>query len=379
MTGTEPRADKSDTRRRFLKGTAAVAAGGAAVVAMPNVSRAQTAVLKMQGAWGAKDIFNDMALEYVDRVNKMAGNRLKIEYLIAGAVVKPFSLQDAVNDGVLDAGHHVPAYWYGKNKAASLFGTGPCYGWTASQFLAWVHRGGGKELYRELVQDVLGLNLVGFFCMPMPQQPLGWFKNPPSGPDDLKGIKYRTVGLASDVMQTMGLAVAQLPGGEILPAMERGVIDAFEFNNPTSDRRFGAQDVAKNYMMGSYHQASETFEIIFNKGKFDELPDEHKAILEYAAEAANTANLGLAFDNYSKDFEVLQKEYGVTVRRTPPSILEAQLAAWDQVAERLSEDPFFKKVLDSQKVFAQRVGRYDIVNSASYQLAYEHYFGKLDI
>lgn len=379
MTATEPRADKSDTRRRFLRGTAAVAAGGAAAVAMPNVSRAQTAVLKMQGAWGAKDIFNDMALEYVDRVNNMAGNRLKIEYLIAGAVVKPFSLQDAVNDGVLDAGHHVPAYWYGKNKAASLFGTGPYYGWSASQFLAWVHRGGGKELYRELVQDVLGLNLVGFFCMPMPQQPLGWFKNPPTSPDDLKGTKYRTVGLAADVMQAMGLAVAQLPGGEILPAMERGVIDAFEFNNPTSDRRFGAQDVAKNYMMGSYHQASETFEIIFNKSKFDELPDEHKAVLEYATEAANTSNLGLAFDSYSNDFAALQTEYGVTVRRTPPSILEAQLAAWDQVVERLSADPFFKKVLDSQRAFAQRVGRYDIVNTASQQLAYEHYFGKLDI
>lgn len=372
-------APEPTARRRFLKGTAAVAAGGAAAIAMPNVSRAQTAVLKMQGAWGAKDIFNDMAIEYVDRVNKMAGNRLKIEYLIAGAVVKPFSLQDAVNDGVLDAGHHVPAYWYGKNKAASLFGTGPCYGWTAPQFLAWIHRGGGKELYRELVQDVLGLNLVGFFCMPMPQQPLGWFKNPPAGPDDLRGLKYRTVGLAADVMQAMGLAVAQLPGGEILPAMERGVIDAFEFNNPTSDRRFGAQDVAKNYMMGSYHQASETFEIIFNKTKFDELPAEHQAIIEHAVEAANTSNLALAFDSYSTDFEALQKEHGVTVHRTPPSILEAQLAAWDQVVERLSADPFFKKVLDSQRAFAQRVGRYDLTNTASLQLAYEHYFGKLGI
>jgi TRAP-type mannitol/chloroaromatic compound transport system substrate-binding protein len=170
---------KPDTRRRFLTGATAVAAGGATMVAMPNISRAQTVVLKMQGAWGAKDIFNDMAQAYVKRVNEMSGGRLTIEYLIAGAVVKPFSLQDAVNDGVLDGGHHVTAYWYGKNKAASLFGTSPVWGWNAHHGLAWIHQGGGQALYDELIQQVLGLDVVGFFAMPMPTQPLGWFKNPP--------------------------------------------------------------------------------------------------------------------------------------------------------------------------------------------------------
>ena len=164
-------------RRRFLTGATAVAAGAAATVAMPNVSRAQTVTLKMQGAWGAKDIFNDMAQAYVTRVNEMSGGRLVIEYLIAGAVVKPFSMQDAVNDGVLDGGHHVTAYWYGKNKAASLFGTSPVWGWNAHQGIAWIHQGGGQALYDELIQQVLGLNIVGFFAMPMPTQPLGWFKN----------------------------------------------------------------------------------------------------------------------------------------------------------------------------------------------------------
>jgi TRAP-type mannitol/chloroaromatic compound transport system substrate-binding protein len=180
-------------RRRFLTGTAAVAAGGAAVVAMPNVSRADTVVLKMQGAWGAKDIFNDMAVQYVNRVNEMAGGRLKIEYLIAGAVVKPFSLQDAVNDGVLDMGHHVTAYWYGKNKAASLFGTSPVRGWNAHQGLAWIHQGGGQALYGELVQQILGMDIIGFCAMPMPTQPLGWLKKKPESADDLRGLKYRTV------------------------------------------------------------------------------------------------------------------------------------------------------------------------------------------
>ena len=235
---------------------------GAATIAMPQVSRAQTVTLKMQGAWGAQDIINDYAKDYVAKVNTMGGGRLKIDYLNAGAVVKAFSVMDAVHSGVLDGGHTVPAYWYGKHRAASLFGTGPAYGFNGSQFLGWFYYGGGKDLYKELMQDMLKLNVVGFYVFAFQTQPLGWFKKELKGPEDFKGLKYRTVGLASNVMQAMGASVAQLPGPEILPAMEKGVIDAFEFNNPTSDMRFGAQDVAKYYYMGSYHQASEAIEVL---------------------------------------------------------------------------------------------------------------------
>lgn len=365
------------TRRRFLRRTAATAAAaGAATVAMPQVSRAETVVLKMQGAWGQADIFNDFAKEYVDRVNEMAGGRLRIDYLVAGAVVKPFSIHDAVSDGILDAGHTVAAYWYGKHPAASLFGTGPVFGFTAHEGIAWIYRGGGLELYNELL-GMLGLNIVGFFAMPMPTQPLGWFPKPIRSLEDLKGLKYRTVGLATKVMERLGMSVVQLPGGEIVPALERGVIDAFEYNNPTSDRRFGAADVRKVYMMGSYHQAQEYFEIIFNKDKYNSLPDEHKAILRYAAEAANTANYATAMDQYSNDFIALQEQDGVEVYRTPRDVFEAQLAAWDEVLKELTQDAFFKKVVDSQMAWAKRVMGYLFYNQADYRLAYEHYFGKL--
>ena len=372
------KAKTETTRRKFLKGSGVAAGAAAATLAFPQVSRAETITLKMQGSWGAADIFNEMAQEYVERVDKMAGGRLKIEYLNSGAVVKAFQVQDAVHDGILDAGHTVSAYWYGKNKAASLFGTGPVFGTNAAQILAWIHKGGGKELYRELVQDILGLNLVGFFCMPMPTQPLGWFKEHIKTAEQLQGLKYRTVGLATDIMQGMGLKVTQLPGGEIVPALERGVIEAFEYNNPTSDSRFGAQDVSKVYMLGSYHQAAEFFEILFNKDKFDSLPAELQAILEYAAEATNTANYATAMDNYSRDLQALINEHGVKVYPTPKDVLEAQLKSWDEVLAKLTEDPFFKKVVDSQKAWSERVGFYDLLNSANYRLAYEHYFpGKL--
>jgi TRAP-type mannitol/chloroaromatic compound transport system substrate-binding protein len=363
------------SRRKFLKGAAVATAGAAtAGIAAPHVARAQSTVLKMQGSWGASDVFSDMARQYADRVGAMSGGTLTIDYLPAGAVVGAFQVQDACHDGVLDGAHTVTAYWYGKDKAASLFGTGPVFGANASQVLAWIQYGGGKDLYQELIQDILNLNLVGFFAMPMPTQPLGWFNRRIESVDDMQGLKYRTVGLATDIMQGMGLSVTQLPGGEIVPALERGVIEAFEFNNPTSDRQFGAQDVSKDYMLGSFHQAVEFFEIIFNKDRFDSLPAEHQAILEYAAEAANTANYGLAMDRYSADLQTLINEDGVNVWRTPVSIMEAQLESWDVVLEELMQNEYFAKVVESQKAWAERVAFYDMTNTADFKLAYNHYF-----
>jgi TRAP-type mannitol/chloroaromatic compound transport system substrate-binding protein len=370
---------KSVSRRKFLRGGAVAAGAAVGGLAMPAVVTAQSPqVIRMQSSWTSSDIFQEMAKQYADRVDAMSGGRLRVDLTPAGAIVQAFQVQDAVADGVLDAAHTVPAYWYGKHKAASLFGTGPVYGWEGAQMLAWVQYGGGKELYQELVQDILGLNLVGWFVMPMPQQPLGWFKEEITSAAQLQGYKYRTVGLATDVMQAMGMSVTQLPGGEIVPALERGVIDAFEFNNPTSDSRFGAQDVATHYMMGSFHQAAETFEIIFNKDVFEGLDPELQAIIEYATEAANTANYGIAMDNYSRDLQTLI-DGGTIVKRTPDEVLEAQLVAWDKVMDDLGQEEFFKKVLDSQKEFAERVGYYLQTNQAGYKIAYEHYFpGKLD-
>jgi len=364
--------DGKASRRTFLK-TAAAGAAGAAALGFPMVSRAQTVTLKMQGAWGAKDIFNEYAEDYVQRVNEMAGGRLKIDYLIAGAVVKPFQLQDAVNKGVLDAGHQVAVYWYGKSKVASLFGTGPVFGQNAHQGLAWIYFGGGIDLYNELMK-ALGLDIVGFFSFPMPTQPLGWFKNRITDAKQLVGLKYRTVGLAADLFQAMGVKVTQLPGGEIVPALERGVIEAFEFNNPSSDRSFGAQDVSKVYMLGSYHQAAEFFEIIFNKKKYDALADEQKAILRYAAEASSSFSFWRGQDRYSADLLWLRDSAGVKLYRTPTSVMKAELDAWDKILPNLEKDPFFKKVVASQKAFAHRVAYYELLNSCDYKLAFDHYF-----
>jgi len=380
-TSDNNKTEKAISRRSFLRTGVVGGAAAGTVLAAPAV-HAQPApvVVKMQTSWPASDIWMDFAREYNARIEAMSNNRLKVDLLPAGAVVGAFQVMDAVNDGVIDAAHTVPVYWYGKSKNASFFGTGPVFGGSATTMLGWFYQGGGADLYRELTQEILGLNVYGFMGFPMPAQPFGWFKGPVNTAADLVGFKYRTVGLAADLLQGMGMSVAQLPGGEIVPAMERGVIDAFEFNNPSSDLRFGSPDVAKNYYLSSYHQASESFEFLFNKDFYDELEPDLQAILKHGVEAASTANTALAMKEYSNDLQRLQTEFGVTIHRTPKEILSAQLDAWDKLIVQLEADPFAKKVMDSQRAWVEKVGYYELMNAPDLALAYEHYFpGKLKL
>ncbi|MGI9411966.1 MAG: TRAP transporter substrate-binding protein [Hyphomicrobiaceae bacterium] len=370
---TDRAENRAASRRRFLTVGGAAVAGTAAAVSMPHVARAQTKNLKVQAAWGG-GIFLENAKSYVERVHAMAGKDLKIDLLPVNSVVKTSQMQDAVHRGVLDGAHYVPAYWYSKSKAASLFGTGPCFGWSSQEVLGWIHYGGGQALFDELMGS-LGLNVVSFFNSPMPAQPMGWFKEQIKDASQMKGLKYRTVGLAADVLLEMGMSVVQLPGGEIQPAMKSGLIDAAEFNNPTSDRDFGMQDVSKHYHLASFHQSQEFFEVTFNKRTFNGLPKELQAILKHASEAESSNFYWHNTKRYSEDLTKLRGQ-GVNVYRTPDSVMTEQLKAWDKVVDRISkEDAFFKKVIDSQKAYAKEVMNYLNLNQPDYKLAYKHHFG----
>lgn len=366
---------KSDgmSRRKFF----ATSAVGAAAVGFPMVSFAQTTTMNFQSTWPARDIFHEFAADFVRIVNEMSGGRLKVNLLPAGAVVGALQMQDAVISGALDGGHGVCAYWYGKHKAYSLFGTPPPFGWDAHQFLAWQKYGGGNELYNELMHDILKLDLVGFLTGPMPTQALGWFKEPIKSADQLKGLKYRTVGLAADLMREFGAAVTIMGGGDIVPALDRGLLDGAEFNNPSSDRLLGFTDVSKTWMLRSYHQDAEAFEIIFNRTKFNALPAELQAIIKYATEATSSDMYWKAMRRYPADLEGMRKEQGLQTYITPDSILEAQLKAWDVVIERESgANPFFKKVIDSQRAFCEKTVAYHLEGNTPKEPAYEHFFGR---
>ena len=367
--------DAAPTRRKFLSSAAAATAGTAAL-GFPMVSRAQTTTLRFQSTWPTKDIFHEYASDFVKKINDMAGSRLKIEILPAGAVVPAFGLLDAVNKGTLDGGHGVVAYWYGKSTAMALWGSGPAFGMDANQVLAWHYYGGGKALLEEIYKG-LNMNVVSYLYGPMPTQPFGWFKKPITKADDMKGMKFRTVGISIDVYTGLGAAVNALPGGEIVPAIDRGLLDGAEFNNATSDRILGFPDVSKVCMLQSYHQNAEQFEIMFNKTKYDALPAELKAVIDYGVQAASADMSWKASNRYSQDYIELRTKDKVSFYKTPDAILRNQLEVWDKIcAAKSAENPMFKKVLDSMKAYAERAGRYEFDYKVDYRMAYNHYFAK---
>ena len=367
---------KTTQRRNFLKAATGVA-GGVAALGFPMIAKGQTGPVSMrwQSTWPSKDIFHEFALDYAKKVNDMTGGDLKIEVLPAGAVVPAFGLIDAVSKGTLDGGHGVLVYHYGKQNALALWGSGPAFGMDGNTLLSWHRYGGGKELLTKLYAS-LNLNVVSFPYGPHPTQPLGWFKKPITKVDDFKGMKYRTVGISIDLFQGMGAAVNALPGAEIVPAMDRGLLDAAEFNNASSDRLLGFPDVSKVCMLQSFHQNAEQFEITFNKTKYDALPEKIRAIIAYSVDAANADMMWKAIDRYSTDYIELQTKDHVKFYKTPDSILSEQLTAYDSATAKRKDNALFNEIMDSQKKFAERAVKWDLDNNVNRRMAYSHYFGK---
>ncbi|MFD2183212.1 TRAP transporter substrate-binding protein [Rhodoplanes azumiensis] len=365
---------KAATRRKFL--LTAGAAGAAATVAAPAVAQSSGPItMRWQSTWPSKDIFHEYALDFAKKVNDMTGGDLKIEVLPAGAVVPAFGLLEAVSKGTLDGGHGVMVYHYGKQTALALWGSGPGYAMDANMLLAWHKYGGGKELLAKLY-DSIGANVVSFPYGPMPTQPLGWFKKPITKVDDMKGLKYRTVGISIDVFTGLGAAVNALPGGEIVSAMDRGLLDAAEFNNASSDRVLGFPDVSKVCMLQSYHQNAEQFEILFNKTKYDALPEKMRAIIANAVEAASADMSWKAVDRYSKDYVEMQQKDKVRFYKTPDAVLKRQLEVYDDVVKKKAADnAMFKEILESQRQFAQRATQWENDTVVSRKMAFDHYFG----
>jgi TRAP-type mannitol/chloroaromatic compound transport system substrate-binding protein len=361
------------TRRKFLKGAALASV---ASVAAPSVVNAQGPIsMRWQSTWPSKDIFHEYALDYAKKVNDMTGGDLKIEVLPAGAVVPAFQLLDAVSKGTLDGGHGVLVYHYGKQTALALWGSGPAYAMDANMLLAWHKYGGGRELLNKLYQSI-GANVVSFPYAPLYTQPLGWFKKPVTKAEDFQGLKYRTVGISIDVFTAMGAAVNALPGGEIVSAIDRGLLDAAEFNNASSDRALGFADVSKICMLQSYHQNAEQLEITFNKTKFDALPDKLKAIISNAVEAASQDMQWKAIDRNSQDYITLQTTDKVKFYKTPDSVLKKQLEVYDDTVKKYAaSNALFKEIVESQLAFAKRATQWEQDYVVNRRMAFDHYFG----
>ncbi|MGQ0567925.1 MAG: TRAP transporter substrate-binding protein, partial [Armatimonadota bacterium] len=358
-SSTSPRRPTNTTSRREFLRTAVTVGATAATVGFPyvNTASAQAPIVwKIQSGFATRDELHVSFVDWAKKVDEMSGGRLKIDILPSGAVVGTFDIIDGVNRQVLDGGYAVPAYWFGRNVAFSLFGTGPSFGMDAIDILSWFYYGGGFDMYQDLLQREMRMNLVGFLLGPMPTQPFGWFRNPVLKAEQLKRTKYRTVGLSAELFKEMGASVVILPGGEIVPALERGVIDGAEFNNPTSDKALGFADVRKVYQLQSYHQPTESLEVLIHKSKWDPLPADLKAIVRGAIFAESADFQYKMIDRNSRDLEEFETKRGVRVFTTPKEVLEAQLDAWDKlIAKHSKENPTFAKILASQKAWAKRV------------------------
>ena len=363
--------------KRYFVGIAVF--GFAMVLAIAAYAQQPQYVFKMQSTWTAGDFHHQNPINFVEIVEKASGGRIKINLSATGSVVPTFEFLDAVNKGILDMGHAWPGYWFGKHPAATLFGsvTGGPFGMDSWDFMGWYYLGGGKELYQELLQKELKMNVVAFAASGETNEPQGWFRKPVKNVKDFKGIKFRAGGMASEVFKTLGMTVVVLPGGEIVPALQRGVIDAGEFSEPSSDMAMGFQDVAKFYYLPGIHQPTGIMEVLINKGKWDALPADLKMIIEYAAMATQTWwDAAIKLQN-SKDLETLVNKHGVKVTETPKDILLEVIKAWDKVAEKHSKDnAFFNKVYQSQKEYAKRIVPYKRLNEPPYDMAADYYWKK---
>lgn len=360
------------TRRKFI------AAGAAApALVAPMVVRAQAPItLRFQSTWPPRFIYHEFAVDWTKKASDLTGGRLKIDMLPAGSVVPGLQVVEAVSKGTLDGGHGIPAFWFGKHPAFGLYGAGPDFGMDADQLMGWVEYGGGRELFSE-IQAAAQLNIVSYLGGPVPCEPMGWFKKEIKRLADLKGLKFRTSGLAVDMFNALGMSTVQMAPADIVPAIDRGVLDGAEFASATDDRVMGFPDVAKFYLQQSYHMSNNFCEVMFNRDKHDGLPAEVKAVLKYVSHAAHADMKWKSMHRMSQDLIELQTKHKVKVYRTPKEILDAQLKAWGTViAKRSADNPLFTRVIESQKAWAQRVMYWHNTVQVNQSAAYAHYFPK---
>jgi TRAP-type mannitol/chloroaromatic compound transport system substrate-binding protein len=347
-------------------------AGATAAVAQP-----QTKNLKFQSTWPASLTLQDNFRYFAERVDKLSMGQVKIEAMAAGQIVPAFEILDATHKKVIDGGHGVAYYWVGKSKAATLFSATPAgpFGMDHFDFLGWMYEGGGMDMYWEFYRDILKLNVVAFPIGGSSPQAFGWFKRPIKNLADFKGMKCRQTGIVAEIFQRMGMTTVNMPGGEIIPSAQRGVIDCAEWVGGVEDLRLGLPQVWKYHYTPGMHESNSMLEVIVNG-------DVWKAFTPHQQEVVRSATLetfvrwGIRWQKQNADaIEEMRTKHGTQLLRTPPEVLIEFLKTWDKMAaEESAKDPFFKKVLDSQRTYAAKVVPAKRFMFPPYSFAANYYF-----
>lgn len=362
----------------FRKVAAGSVAGAMVAAAFMPASAQETTKLRIQSAFPTSGMFYQNLEYFEERVETMSGGRLEVELLAPGTVVPPFELLDAVARGVLEGAHSAPAYWVGKERAAALFGPTPGgpFGMDVIDYMGWIYDAGGLELYNELYQQVLQRDVQVFPLTWVGQQAFGWFKEPVESWEDLAGRKCRQTGISAEVFTKAGMSPVNMPGGEIVPAGERGVIECAEFVGPAEDMSIGFQTIWKHYYLGSMHEPATVVEVIFNGDVWRKLPEDLQAIIRSATLEATYRSQMMINKANADALAALQAEHGVNVYSTPEDINIKILESWDEIAEaEVGKNPFFKKVYDSQREYASKVVPARSYIYVPYELGAQHYWG----
>ena len=342
-----------------LRSLAAAMVAAGVLLAGPPVAVAQAPVkLRFQASFPSSSTFFDTFKYWADRVKIMSAGRLEIEVLPAGTLVPAFEVLDAVHKQVIDGGHTAAAYWVGKQRAAALFGPTPGgpFGFDILDYQGWLYHGGGLALYAELYQSELKRNVVPLPLGTVANQALGWFRTPVKSWEDLKGRKCRQTGLTAELFSRGGMATVNMPGGEIVPAGERGAIDCAEWVGPAEDMKLGLHTIWKYFYMPSTHEPATAIELLINGDVWKKLSPDLQAIIQAATWEATFYNEMLLHKLNAAALKEMTEKHGVTIGRTPNDILRKTLETWDAMAkEEEAKNPFFKKVYDSQRAYAAQV------------------------
>jgi TRAP-type mannitol/chloroaromatic compound transport system substrate-binding protein len=364
--------------KRLLTGALAAALGlGLATATTETASAQQPRVLKMQSSWPASLTLHEQFIYWAERVEKLSGGTLKIEAMPAGQVVPAFEVLDAANKKVIDGAHTWAGYWTGKNKASILFTGGPggTFGMDMIDALGWMYNGGGWELYQEFYREHLKLNLVVFPILPSGPQAFGWFKRPIETVADMKGMKCRQTGIAGEIWQSLGFTVVNMPGGEIIPSAQRGVIDCAEWVGGIEDLKLGFHTVWKYHYTPGVHENVTIGELVINGDVWKSLKPQEQEIIKSAANEAFLIWWTKWQKQNAEALVELQEKHGVQILRTPPEILREFLKGWDKLAEDESKkNPFFKKVHDSQRAYASLVVPFKRFYFIPYSFVANYYF-----
>lgn len=332
------------------------------MLALPGIAAAQQKI-RMQTAVPSASVYFELLKRYAERVDQMSGGRLKIEVLPDGAIVPAFEILDAVDKGIVEAGYAWTHYWSGKHPAAGLFSNpmaGAGAGLDQLSHVAWLLEGGGNQLLERFYSEVLKLNVVAHMVQPMGPDPLGWFSRPIKTVDDFKAMKYRSPpGITGEIFREMGVAAVAMPGGEIVPAAQRGTIDAAEWIGPADDRNLGLHTIWKHYYLQGLHQSTDVGEVLFNKTFYDKLTPDLKAILKTAGLASMAETYSFNVWRNAQAIVELREKHGVQIHDTPKEFFPEFVRATNVVLDRYAaKEPFFKEVLDSQRNFAKTVVPY---------------------